>query len=249
MRLHWPFAEEGFASQPSESQQSKEANVLKVLLVCCMAAGVSLGTFALAGDRLGLWKPAQAPRASTLVDAGWTSSPPTGVAESATGNPSVFLDQAAPHPPSPPLRARTAFLLAAFAGVIGLVGWAAREHRIVYDARRGLSARVARVLPRVERANRARSQAGLPRPRGARRPPNAVPALAVRARTVFRAPRHALVFATAVATRARRPRLRPPSSVVAFHLTVHRHREEVTFSMLAVAVGVGLGYLAVVLVG
>jgi hypothetical protein len=214
---------------------------LKTLLAGCTAVGLLLGAFALAGDRMGFWKPVQATRAPVPAARGGLAFRPTGLAETTTRQSPAYVDQAAPESPSPPLRARTAFLLATLAGIGLLASMSTSLARIVSDVRWALSARVRTARPPSSRANDGRSRTFRPRSWDYARSMRVVPALAALARTVFQTPRRA--FAIAAGTRAR-PSFRSPRGIVAFHPSVNRHRrDDVAFYAFAVAVALAVGLL------
>jgi hypothetical protein len=216
---------------------------LKTLLAGCTAVGLLLGAFALAGDRMGFWKPVQATRAPVPAARGGLAFRPTGLAETTTRQSPAYVDQAAPESPSPPLRARTAFLLATLAGIGLLASMSTSLARIVSDVRWALSARVRTARPPSSRANDTRSRTFRPRSRDYARSMRVVPALAALARTVFQTPRRAFAFAIAAGTRAR-PSFRSPRGIVAFHLSVNRYRrDDVAFYAFAVAVAFAVGLL------
>ena len=186
----------------------------------------------------------QGSRTSLQADERWTGSRPTGLAEAATRHPRVEVDQVPSQSPGPPLRARTAFLVAALAAAIALLGSVATEARLLGDIWRRRFARVRRAPPLGKRADLARSRTPRPRPGGSARPMRVLPAFSVLPRTVSRTPRRALAIAIATGTRAR-PRFRSPRGIVAFHFAMSRHREELTVSVLAVALGVGVVWFVV----
>jgi hypothetical protein len=112
----------------------REASILKVLLIGCTSVGLLLGAFVLAGDRLELWEPVEAPSLPLTQKRGLVA-PRAGLAETDGRELSGHADEAG-QPPGPPLRARTAFVFAALAAAVGLLVFAARQlARIVRDIR------------------------------------------------------------------------------------------------------------------
>jgi len=195
---------------------------------------------------LGVWQPVRVSDASMPGDERGLGSPPTGLAER-SGDPRLHFDQAPARPPSPPLRARTAFLLATFALLVGLLGSVATERRLVSDFRRALSARLPRAHLPSGRANRARSQTIRPRPRQTPHAMHVISALAVLPGRFSQTGRRALALALASLRSRARPSFRLPRGVMAFQMG--RYREQVTVSLVAVALGVAAGCLVVLLAG
>jgi hypothetical protein len=190
---------------------------------------------------MGLWKPVQATRAPAADGAGLDFRP-AGLAETTTRQP-AYGDEAAPESPSPPLPARTAFILATLAAIGLLASMSTRLARVVSDVRWTLSARARTARSPSSRAKDGRSRT-FPRwswdYAGSMR---FLRALAALSRTVFEKPRRASAIAIAAGTRPR-PSFRSPRGVVASHLPVNRYRrEDVGFCAFAVALAVAVGLL------
>jgi hypothetical protein len=149
---------------------------------------------------------------------------------------------------------------------MALLRSAPRAPRLVSDVLWARAARARRLRLLSERPNVARSQSFRLSPPDPPRPLTVIPALAVPERQASRRPRRlpalgiavktlvtaiangTLAIAIAVGARAR-PSLRSPRGVVAFHLAVNRKREEVTVSVLAVALGLAVAWLVVRVTG
>jgi hypothetical protein len=213
IRLPWPFARATFGNAAPESEETPEASVLRFLVLGCTAVGLLLGALALAGDRLGLWQPVEVPRARVAGVDHVIGARPTGAAETSSRELPAYEDPARP-PPGPPLPARAAFLIAALAAFLGLLGSVApRLARSLGDLQRPRSARLRLGQPRFLRAQAVRGQMRGFRLREYAGPIGPASARSVLRKTLSDLPRCAQTITVAAKTKAR-PRLVFPRGVV-----------------------------------
>jgi hypothetical protein len=224
------------------STATPEVGVFRLLLVGLAVLGLLLGVFALAGDRLGLWQPIDAAPVSIEGGEKASDSDPTAAAEKHAVH--FRENDETQSSPSPPLRARTAFFVAALAAAIGLLVPGMRKLAGVVSSLRWAELRPARYpassqptdaprrFPRVHRREGKHSTLVV---HGAAALRRAAPRIERRVVAFSRMQKRVLAPAIAVATRGR------PSS---FHFRInHETRENLTVYVLAVALGVAVGYL------
>lgn len=244
------------------SQSRRDFGFLSVALVACAAVAVTLGTFALVGDRMGLWDPIEPSPFPTA-----TPTPKKHLRGSGTAPHRVRLPPArsvsASQPSSvePPLPAGIAFLFAAVAAALAAL-ISARGRRLLS---RGFSGRVKAVpsqqFDAASASQRWKSSVAGMHPR--------LPRARAIAITSAVAGRTTQVGATLLgAVKAERGRFRPSThnptratssgtakaalQATAFRLgqarqSYMRHQTAITPYAISVVIGVALGWLVVVL--